>query len=269
MRVSFILSFFSILVLANFVACKKDEIDNETQSVLDNALIESEFMRIPAMINFHAATNQGVHKIFPGVMSCYNVSLSGDTSWTNQNDLPTLTFDYGTGCTDADGRNRSGKISAAFSKSYDSIGCVITVSFNNFYSHGNKMEGAVQLTRLSSSSFNIKTTDAKYSIGSASIAFTCDRTITMIGGSTTINNESDDVFEITGSSSGMNRNGKRFEVKILTTLVKAASCKWLQSGKQELTPEGLATRTVDYGDGSCDNKATFGVNGNTFEFSMN
>jgi len=36
----------------------------------------------------------------------------------------------------------------------------------------------------------------------------------------------------------------------------------------ELTPDGFKTRTVDFGDGTLDDKATFTVDGQTISFTM-
>jgi hypothetical protein len=36
----------------------------------------------------------------------------------------------------------------------------------------------------------------------------------------------------------------------------------------ELTPDGFKTRTVDYGNGVCDDNATFTVNGSTVAFKL-
>jgi hypothetical protein len=58
-------------------------------------------------------------------------------------------------------------------------------------------------------------------------------------------------------------------VNVTVPVEKRASCTWITKGRIDLTPEGLATRTVDYGDGTCDDKATLTINGNTFQFQMN
>jgi hypothetical protein len=258
-------------VLLTFNSCKKQEVDNETQTVVDNTVCESEFMRMQPTVNGRAVNNPGVKKQIMSIFSaCPNVLVTGDTTWTNQSDLPTMTFDYGLGCTDMDGRIRSGQMIAKFSKPYDSTGCVVTVTFNNFYCNGSKYEGTVQITRLAAFSYNTKVINGKCT-GSSGwvITYDCDRTLTMTAGSATLTDDTDDVFTLTGTASGTNRNGKHFTVNITSALTKMATCKWLSAGKLEVTPEGLAVRTVDYGNGTCDNKATFSVNGNSFEFTMN
>jgi hypothetical protein len=51
-------------------------------------------------------------------------------------------------------------------------------------------------------------------------------------------------------------------------LVKKGDCKWIVSGQFEIVPEGLSARSVDFGDGTCDNKAKVTINGNVFEIVM-
>lgn len=254
-----------------FNSCKKEEVDNETQSVVDNAVSEQEFMRISPTVNGRAINNPGVKKLIAGITAaCPNVTITGDTSWTNPNDPPTMTMNYNPACTDPlDGRTRSGEMICSFSKPFDSIGCVITVNFNNYYSNGNKYEGTVKITRLAANSFNTKVIGGKCSGSNWTVYYDCDRTLTMTSGFNTPTDDSDDVFTLSGSANGTNRNGKKYSVVITSDLVKATSCKWIQSGEFQLTPDGLATRIVNYGSGACDNKATFTVNGNTFEFTMN
>ena len=78
---------------------------------------------------------------------------------------------------------------------------------------------------------------------------------------------SDDVITVSGNATGTNRNGKDFTVTT-NSIQKATNCKWISKGTLEITPKDLATRTVDYGDGTCDDKATFTVNGQTISFTL-
>jgi hypothetical protein len=73
---------------------------------------------------------------------------------------------------------------------------------------------------------------------------------------------------ISGSASGTDRSGKKFTVDINTPLRREMGCRWIVSGVQTITPEGKKARTIDYGDGTCDDKAKVTIDGNTFEFSL-
>jgi len=82
-------------------------------------------------------------------------------------------------------------------------------------------------------------------------------------------NPFNDVFSLTGHASGVNREGKSYTVNITQPIVKRTSCSWIESGRMDITPEGLNTRTVDFGNGNCDNQASLIIAGNTFTFTMN
>ncbi|MCD6066854.1 MAG: lipoprotein precursor [Bacteroidetes bacterium] len=271
---------FGILLLNS---CKKDnkEVDNETQTVVDNAVCEQEFMRIGPSVSERAVSTAGVKKMIPGYAfevfsTCAVDSLTGDTVADaqgnfNANNLPTLTMDWGAGCTDIDGVFRSGKLVTTFSKSYDSVGCVITITPTN-YKVGNIIySGTIRVTRLAGGntpSFRTEVLNGHCHTANWDIDFLTDKTITYQQGYNTPGDPSDDIIQITGNSSGKNREGRTFTVAVKTPLVKKASCKWIQQGTVDITPDGLKTRTVDFGSGSCDNTGTFTVNGNTYTFTM-
>ncbi|MDP2386895.1 MAG: hypothetical protein Q8M29_11025 [Bacteroidota bacterium] len=276
----------SALVIASavFFACKKDkkEVDNETQTVSDNALAEQEFMRIGPSISERAVSTPGVKKgivkdLFSVFSTCASDSLTGDTAgyaagaFTNLANLPTLTLDWGTGCSDVDNVNRTGKISATFTKPYDIVGSVITITPNNYTVNGVAYTGTIRITKLAGGnnpSFRTEVINGNCTNGTFSIDWACDKTITYTAGFTTQSDPNDDIISITGNSSGKNRDGRTFSVVIKSALEKMANCKYISKGTLEITPDGLKTRTVDFGNGTCDATGTFTVGGNTFTFTM-
>ncbi len=271
---------FAGIISASLIicSCKKKEVDGETQSVTDHALCEQEFMKIPVTVNARAVNANGVKKLIPGgsFMSnaCPKDSIVGDTTgyaagnYANLTNLPGLLLDWGTGCNDdADGVMRSGKLLTTFSKPYGQGGSVITITPVNYKVGDISYSGTIKNTRNSNTSFTIDVIDGHCSNGSWNIKWSSTRTITWIAGYGD-SDETNDVMSISGSSSGVNREGREFTVNITSPLIKAASCKWIKQGALEITPNGFKTRTVDFGDGTCDNVATFSVNGNTYTFNM-
>ena len=97
--------------------------------------------------------------------------------------------------------------------------------------------------------------------------------MTQTAGDLTPLNPFDDEFAVYGNANGTNRNGKTFTVNVSSgdPIVRKMSCQWVSDGTFDITPDGLATRTVDFGypnNGACDDKATLTIKGNTFEFTM-
>lgn len=273
---------FSIVGMM-FTSCKKDnkEIDNETQSVVDNALCEQEFMRIGPAVNERAVSTQGVKKMIKGFAykvfaACPHDTLMGDTTTTdgvtfNTANLPSITLDWGTGCTDpTDGVTRSGKIKSTFTKKYSVVGSQVTVEMIGYKVNGISYSGTVRITRLATgtnSSFRTEVLDGKCTNGTWNINWITDKTVTWKAGYDTPST-SDDVVEITGTSSGTNREGRTFKVTIKNALEKRSWYKHIVKGTLEIEPDGLKIRTVDFGTGTEDNIGTFTVNGNTFTFTM-
>ena len=59
-----------------------------------------------------------------------------------------------------------------------------------------------------------------------------------------------------------------FTTHIAEPLVKEMDCIWIVSGILEVTPEGLTTRELDFGDGACDNDATLTIGEFTTDITL-
>jgi hypothetical protein len=133
-----------------------------------------------------------------------------------------------------------------------------TVSFVNYIVDGVVYDGTVIVTK-SLNSLTTKVIGGHCTNSAWNIYYDCDKTLTK-------NTNGD--FTISGTASGTNRDGRKFNTNILSPIFKPANFKFITSGTLELTPDGYKTRTVDFGNGSLDNQATFTVDGQTFTFTM-
>ena len=255
-----------------FNGCLKDKTtDTETTSATDNSICENEFMRMLPAVNKIAVDEQGVHRP-GGPNSILTNSCPSDTViGASQNYPRIMVLDWGTGCTDpVDGKVRKGKVTCTLSGPWDSVGAVITCSLDSYFVSGIRYEGTVTLTRTGPDSFHKVVTNGKCTKSSGNpwtILFASTHDITFTSGST--NSSQDQIVTITGTNSGTDRNGTTWTSTITTPIVRDLNCTWITKGVVELTPDGKPTRTIDFGDGTCDNKATITINGNVFEFSMN
>lgn len=238
--------------------------DDETTSSTDNAICENEFMRITPTVNSIAINEPGVQKA-----GCPMVSV--DTA----NSYPVvMTIDYGTACVDSfDQRTRSGKILCTFSGPWNQPGTTVTIDFQNYMvSVGAGMvnyDADITLSRVDSITFSKTVSNGRCWNANWDIGWSSTRTIKWINGSQTPADRSDDIVSITGDAAGTNREGRAYTANIEQSIIKDAACKWIKQGRFTLTPSGKATRTVDFGNGACDNQATISINGNTFPFTMN
>jgi hypothetical protein len=270
--------FLPFLLLAGVAvvlnSCKKEEADTETQSAVDNSICEGEFSRIMPTVNSVAIDDEGVHRVAwdanGNAVASTCPSISIDPADTLDGFPVTLVLDYGTaGCQDtSDSKVRKGKIQATFSQPFDQVGCVITINLIDYYVDNIHYEGTVTVTRNAQHSFTTTVSNGKCTNPNWTLTWASTKTLTQSEGTGTIL-PNDDVFIMTGSANGVNREGRAYEVNITKQLTKRQTCPWIEAGTVDLTPEGLATRTVDFGTlGQCDNQATLTINGNTFSFTL-
>ena len=171
----------------------------------------------------------------------------------------TLTYDFGNGCID-DNKNKKGKIILSVGTPWKSDS-YIAASFLNYSENYNKLDGTYKLTNKSTSdgifltfeANNITLTDSS---GKAFI-YNIVQNYKQIAGNKTWQIE-DDIYEITGSASTVLSDGQKLSWLIVNPLIKTNSCGWVQSGKGIFTLNSKNIN-VDYGNGTCDNKATIQI----------
>ena len=266
--------FFSILIVSVIAltlnSCKKEEgPDTETQSVVDNAICEGEFTKIMPTVNNYGIKEQGVKSLFDR-SGCPSVTI--DPTDTLNGFPVTMVIDYGTaGCAagSVDGKVRKGMIQSTFYSSWDSIGAKVVVKLIDYYVNDVKyVVDSITITRSALYAFTVDIKGGKCTSPSWALEWASNRTLTQVGGTGDLDPQND-VFSLTGTADGKNRNGKKYTNNIVVPLIKKSSCSWIETGKFELTPEGLNSRTVDFGNGLCDPKATVTIGGNTFQINMN
>ncbi len=268
----------TLLLSAGFLSltlssCKKETPDTETQASVDNAVCEGEFNSRIQVIN-SIAINQ------PGVKDNRTSGpiVTVDPADTLNGFPITMNIDYGTlGIEDSiDHKVRKGKMIVRFDASWHTLGAIAVVKLVDYYVA--KSTGAnfvmysadsIILTHMTAGSFTQNVIGGKCISSDFNLEWSSDRTVTQTEGILTTSNPYDDVFSAAGSSKGKDRNGKSYSVNITSPIVKRASCSWIEKGTLDLTPEGLPVRTVNYGDGACDSKASITIDGNTFTFNMN
>ncbi len=171
-------------------------------------------------------------------------------------------IDFGEGCESALGITRSGKIYVSLTDYWKNEGSLRTVTFEDFFVDGNQIEGVktienVGLNEEEQLTWEHKITDGKVSFtDGTSISLECNRTSVMTAGADTFI-FADDEFDVTGTSSGVDRNGVGFSTEITVPLHYINGCRFPVSGELTITSDGSDTPIViDYGDGTCDNIAT-------------
>ena len=252
-------SLFSTLL---FSSCKKDkELDTDVTSAEDQSQGELVYDQVFKQVD-EAANDAGLKKGgFP--------IITKDTLATPR----TMRIDYGaTNFLCADGNYRRGVILVSWTGRYRDMGTVKQVTFDGFYQNDNLIEGSKTITNnganaLGQTSYTILVNGKITTPEAQTHTWNSNRTRTWVAGESTMA-VLDDVYEITGSTTGVNRNGISYVAQIITKLRVELACEWrIVSGVIEVTPEGKSVRKIDFGSGACDRLVTVTVNGKTKTFS--
>lgn len=171
-----------------------------------------------------------------------------------------IVIDYGVSCTGLDGIIRSGKIIFSLSAPRRNTGSVRSVTFDNYYFNGVKIEGTTTVENIGPN--NSQNVVFSVSLEGGRLTFANDSTIERefdhereyIAGYAT-NNPWDDECLISGSTTGKTYSGRHFTLTTTSALHWEAVCRFLVSGTVRIELEGIEPFDLDYGDSECDAKA--------------
>jgi len=276
----------SIILISTVIlpSCKKSKLNKATTTSEDNATAETLFNDV-----FNIGEQQDGELENAGktgkisgpdddttiTIDCVTLSreILDTSGWPRE-----ITIDFGDGCEGRDGRIRSGKIIIHRTGLYRDEGSVHTYTTENFNVDGYRIEGSRTVTHMptgGNTTFSIVVKDGKITAPSGeTITWESSRTREWSEGEETtfftdgIKGILDDVYLIDGTASGTNREGRAFTMEITTPLKVRLNCRWIVSGKMELQPEDLKKRTIDFGDGECDNEAVVTIASHTYVIQL-
>lgn len=272
------LKWLALMMLAglmiSFSSCKKWKLNRDTTTSEDQAIAESITNDIFDNVDDAAKQNDDVVGK-AGIQSSFSTCAVITVDTTAGTLFPvTITIDFGDSCVGNDGKTRSGMIVAVVTGHYRDAGTTITITPDNYSVNGYAITGQKVVTNMGQNAdnhtvFHIVITDVVITTPDGeTIEWESTRDREWVEGESTYLNIWDDVYHITGGGSGINREGRPFEVEITYRLRKEIGCYWLVSGTLEIRPEDLNTVTVDFGDGTCDDVATVEIGNNTYTIHM-
>jgi hypothetical protein len=267
----------SLLVVLSLIACKKDgdkNGDSDVQPAQDNSLAESNYDDATIFVDL-AATNGASFSFRQALNGNQREEsvLGGCTTITvdTANATRVVTIDFGVNnCLCADGRNRRGKIIATYTGKYRDPGMVLNITFNNYFVNDHQIKGTHKVTNMGNNNAGnlVYKVEVNGQIVKASnggtINWSSTRQREWTAGASTPLNFTDDAYAITGSATGTTAAGEAYTITITQALLRKMTCRWFESGKVEVTPQGKPTRTLDYGSSGCDANATVTIAGQTF-----
>ena len=182
-----------------------------------------------------------------------------------------VTLDDGDSCITKKEDVLSGKIQMSISADLVDKSVTIDYTFDNFFFNGKKIEGTVNKVR-SKSNENMNpqaviTRDIKIIWEDKSYALVQgERIREWIEGADNLF-WADNVFSITGKWTITKRNGDIRTSTVKQPLIKNMACKFLVSGVIEIKKNDKL-RSIDYGNGQCDDSAMLTFNGEDYEIHL-
>ena len=269
---------FAILASLIFASCGRMGTNKDSTTTQDVVMVEVGFNEIQKI------TEDALKENEPGnvfeVLYGSGVVVSVDPPFPDMTFPKVLTIDFGDGVADLLGNIRTGSIEIHATGLYRDEGAVLTTTPNNYTLNGYLIEGVKTVTNNGinaegNTNFDISIVDGKVTDPDGEFAtWNSERNREwIVGESTTFLSDGipgilDDAYSLTGSASGVNRNGLSFTMDIIDPLIVSLDCKWIKQGVLEINPDGVDTRSLDYGDGECDNQATISVGDWSYTFNM-
>lgn len=209
------------------------------------------------------ATSGGSDQLNEPSVKCFTVTVTP----RERGVFPkTVTIDFGNGC-EVRGHLRKGKIITVYTGRLHVPGSKALTSFDNFSIDSFKLEGKHTVQNTTSPGSNQRsftTTVENARLTNVNNGNWCGwnskRIMTQVEGNGTPFFPKDDIFSIKGTRSGECSNGKSRTSEIIEPLVKKFACKWIVKGVVKISLNNTVG-FLDFGDGTCDNKATLTMDG--------
>ncbi len=265
-------SIFILFAVFGFVfsSCEKDQIvNNEDVIATTEEATAAEDMFNDAFEQAEMYENDGTKSAPPEYCRpTITITYPEDTPYPR-----VVTIDFGTdGCKGKHDAIRKGKIIVTVTGFFLETGSKRIVTFDEFSVNGYLIEGTKTVTNMGMNDAGnwVRKIEVDGSVTTPEgqvITRISNREREWVEGIDTPHFFWDDVFSITGTASGVNSKGIAYEAEIISPLIKARNCRWIQEGIRTVTTE-KRTVTIDYGDGTCDNVAIATVNGEEKEIKF-
>ncbi|UKJ06252.1 hypothetical protein [Solitalea lacus] len=270
-----------------FTACKKDEnpdpqssevsaVDNQAADDLSTDVFDQFNMTIQEKnYTTSSAFSKSVEETTPNLTTRKTSGIVTIVPTPGTIFPVKITIDFGTGTPDPNNANiiRKGKIVGTLTNYWMVKDAELRVEMVDYYVNGVQVTGTKTFTSngfnqtTNCFSYKVKVDRARISEDGKTFTWSAERTVSYFTSGTPLDLR-DDYITLTGSTSGINRRGVEFTTTITTELKKPVISRWIVSGVIEHKSSKLPTITLDYGNGTIDNKATLTVNGKTTEITL-
>lgn len=273
MKIKSLLTVKTLLImgsLALLTSCNRAEQTTDTSSIAnDDAAAENAFYDMK-IASDNAGTDINQNKLREkgftdtSCVTIQNVNYNKDTK------QGILTLDFGTtNCTCKDGKQRRGKIQVEYKGGKEVVGTSVVYTADQYFVNNYGVSGKKTVTYSAPLTWNIKVQDGIVTKPDGTkVSWESDRVRKMIAGQKTLTDYTDDTYEITGTSNGVNAEGNKYAFSTETALVKSMGCQYIKAGKLKIERDGKKDAVVDYGDGTCDDKATVKIGNRSKDITL-
>ena len=199
----------------------------------------------------------------PHIDSCVTVTVSS-SSYPRE-----IVIEYIEGCS-MHHHDKHGKVIINLSDTITNAGAIQTITYQDFYIDTMKVDLTASLENRGKNESGNWVIEKKYTQtitkNEQTVVRTNNEMIEWVSGFETTD-KADNVYYISGSGSVVLNDTATYSKTITTPLLFDASCEYIKSGVVELNRRGNIS-VIDYGDGTCDNKATITTNGTTEEIDL-
>lgn len=251
------------MVMFSFISCQKDKPDVEQAGINiadDDAVTDEIFEDVFSTAdNATIMLDQLVQGSETKSMTVFADSCPSVTISTPDGGLwpKVVTVDFGEGCTGLYDNTRSGKIIIEVTGPRLETGSKRTVTFDNYYFNGIKVEGTkvIENTGYNENQnlvFSVSLTGGKLTLPDGRIIErSSQHQREWIAGLLT-RNIWDDECLVTGTANGLTLDGVAYTNTITTALHWKRACFFIVSGVVQIQREGKEDVSLNYGAGECD-----------------
>lgn len=266
--------------MIGFTACQ--EADTDTPAEDNQEAIDTSKDAETAETQFYDAYTTALDGLDEDLDGSRSGRVESCAIITHNEATRTLTIDFGTSCVGQDGRTRSGKVIVNYRDRRLMTRDELTITFQNYTVNNYGLTGTLRTNGVSRNAsnewqYNLTLENGTVTFPNKTIQLGFDRVYTWTEGIGSLD-YTDDVFTITGNSSGITANGIAFTSTITTPLTKKSIC-WAQqiiypvSGILDIqftrnTGRAIPNVTLDYGNGACDKEATVTIGNQTSTITL-
>jgi hypothetical protein len=199
----------------------------------------------------------------PHIDSCMTVTVSS-SSYPRE-----IVIEYLEGCS-THRHDKHGKIIINLSDTITNEGAIQTITYQDFYIDSIKVDLTGSMENKGKNGSGNWVIEKKYTQtitkNDQTVVRTNNELVEWISGFETTD-RTDNVYSVSGSGSIVLNDTASYTKTITTPLLFDASCEYIKSGVVELNRHGNVS-VIDYGDGTCDDKATITTDGITEEITL-